>query len=73
MSAIEPAYLDPIRCALTDMVTDSIQDIMRFLQGTYGKMSVNQIEEEVSRIKNFSHDPSNSINILLTAVQEHAD
>ena len=36
-------------------------------------MSVNEIEEETTRIKNFAYDPTKSINILLTAIQEHAD
>ena len=36
-------------------------------------MTINQIKEETTNIKNFAYDPSKSINILLTAVQEHAD
>ena len=73
VAAIEPAYLDPIRCPVTDMINESIPDIMKFLQDTYGKMTVNQIEEAVTTIKNFTYDPTTSINILLTAVQNHAD
>ena len=34
---------------------------------------MNQIEESVTSIKNFAYNPSKSMNILLTAVQEHAD
>ena len=36
-------------------------------------MTVNEIEEESTRIKNFSYEPTKSINILLTAIQQHAD
>ena len=73
VSAIDPAFLDPIRCELTDMVTQPIADIIKFLQDTYGRMTINQIEEATTNIKNFSYDPSTSINILLTAIQEHVD
>ena len=73
VTAIDPEYLDPIRCNLTDMVNQDIQEIIQFLQDTYGTMSVNEIEEETSKIKNFTYDPTKSINLLLTAVQEHAD
>ena len=73
VSAIEPAYLDPIRCNLTDMVNQEISEIINFLQTTYGKMTVNQIEESNTAIKNLDYDPSTSVNVLLTAVQEHAD
>ena len=55
------------------MVNQEIQEIIKFLQDTYGKMSVNEIEEETTKIKNVSYDPTKSINLLLTAVQEHAD
>ena len=73
VAAIEPAYLDPIRCDITDMINLNITEIMEFLQTTYGKLTVNQKEEEIANIKNLSYDPSTSINVLLTAVQEHAD
>ena len=36
-------------------------------------MTINQIEEAVTSIKKKSYDPTKSINILLTAVQNHAD
>ena len=73
IAAIEPAYLDPIRCGLTDMILHPIADIITFLQDTYGKMTVNQVEECNTKIKNFAYDPSKSINLLLTAVQNHTD
>ena len=73
VEAIDAEYLAPIRCNLTDMINQEITEIMQFLQDSYGKMTVNQIEEESQAIKNFTYDPSKSINILLTAVQEHAD
>ena len=73
IAAVEPAYLDPIRCELTDMVTEPISEIIKFLQTTYGKMSVNQIEDAITTIKNFTYDPASSINILLTAVQNHTE
>ena len=73
VEAIDPEYLAPIRCNLTDMINLETTEIMQFLQDSYGKMTVNQVEEETQAIKNFTYDPSKSINILLTAVQEHAD
>ena len=73
VSAIEPCYLDPIRCPITDMVNQPIIDIMQFLRESYGKMTVNQIDEEITNIKNFEYDPTKSINTLITAIQEHAD
>ena len=73
IAAIEPAYLDPIRCNLTDAINEPILEIMQFLQDTYGRMSVNQVEAEVAAIRNFTYDPSKSINLLLSAVQDHAD
>ena len=73
VSAIEPCYLDPIRCELTDMVNAPITEIITFLQDSYGKMTVNEIEQVTTNIKNFAYDPSKSINILITAIQEHAD
>ena len=72
--AIEPCYLDdPICCNFTDMVTRPITEIMSFLQEAYGRMTVNQIEEATTEIKNFAYDPSKSINVLLTAIQEYSD
>ena len=73
VSAIQPEYLDPIRCEITDMVNEEVPEIIKFLQNAYGKMSVNEIEEETARIRNFAYDPTTSINILLTAIQKHAD
>ena len=73
VAAIDPEYLDPIRCDLTDMVNRDITEIIDFLQESYGQMTVNEIEEATSTIKNFTYEPTKSINILLTAVQEHAD
>ena len=73
ISAIEPPYLDPFRCDVTDMINESIPEIVDYLQSSYGKITVNQIEEAVAEIKNFTFDPTKSINILLNAVQEHVD
>ena len=73
VSAVEPHFLDPIRCEFTDMVNKPITEIMDFLRDSYGKMTVNQIEEEITKIKTFAYDPTKSINILITAIQEHAD
>ena len=73
ISAIESAYLDPTRCELTDIVNQEISEIIEFLQESYGKMSVNKIEEATTAIKNFSFEPTKSINVLLMAVQEHAN
>ena len=36
-------------------------------------MTVNRLEAETTKIKNFTYDPEKSINLLLNAVQEHAD
>ena len=73
ISAIDTEYLDPIRCDLTDMINQEITEIITFLQDSYGKMTVNQIEEAITTIKNFQYDPSKSINVLLMAIQDHAD
>ena len=73
IAALDPAYLDPIRCNFTDMVNYEITDIMKFLQDSYGKMSVSKIEEATQNVKNFNYNPTKSINVLLTAVQDHAE
>ena len=52
VAAIEPAFLDPIRCDLTDMANNEIPDIIAFLQQSYGKMTVQQKEEATTAVKN---------------------
>ena len=73
VSAVDSCYLDPIRCGLTDMVNEPITDIIKFLQTSYGKLTVKERDQETTNIKNFVYDPNKSINILLTAIQEHVD
>ena len=36
-------------------------------------MSINKIKEATTTIKNFPYEPTKSINLLLTSVEEHAD
>ena len=50
-----------------------IVEIITFLKESYSKMTVNQIEESVTNIKNFAYKSTKLINILLTTVQEHVD
>ena len=51
VSVIAPAYLDPIRCQTTDMINREITEIIKFLQDSYGRMSVTEIEEANVAIK----------------------
>ena len=73
VEAFDSIYLDPIRCTQTDMITMDLPEIMDFLKSSYGEMTVDEIEEETSAIKQFPFDPSVSIDILLNKVQTHSE
>ena len=73
VEAFDSVYLDPIRCDQTDMITMDLPELMDFLKTSYGEMTVDEIEEETSTIKQFPFDPSVSIDILLNKVQTHSE
>lgn len=73
IEAFDSVYLDPIRCDQTDMITTNISETMKFLKETYGEMTVDELEEENTNIKQYPFDPTQSIDLLLTKVQTHAE
>ena len=73
INAIDPVYLDPIRCQHTDMVISDIPTILEYLKKNHGKLNVHQINDESETIKNFSFNPSDPIDVVLTKVKSHAD
>ena len=73
ISAIESDYLQPIRNIHTDMINESIPQIITFLRDTYGQLSPSQLKERERAIDDMIYNPATTIDSVFNKIQEFQD
>ena len=73
VEAIERDYLEPLRNAATDRITDPISDIFTFLQTTYGRLTPAQLKQRETEIDNIIYDPTQNIDQVFNKIQKFQD
>ena len=72
IQAIEPEYLQPLRNTHTDMINDSIPDIISFLIDTYGKLSDADMLHREQALTALVFDTTKPVEFVFNAIDEFA-
>ena len=70
VKAIELEYIDRLRDSATDMINNSIPDIIDYLQSNYGQMTPEEFNLREEDIKNTMFDPSGPTSLIFTKIKK---
>ena len=73
IDAVESDYLQPLRNPTTDMINNTIPEIINFLRNTYGQLSPSQLKERERAIDDMIYDPSQPIDSVFNKIQDFHD
>ena len=73
ISPIESNYFQPILNLHTDMINETIPEIVTFLRDTYGQLSSAQLKERERDIDNMVYNPATTIDSVFNKIQDFQD
>ena len=73
IEAIEPIYLRPLRNNHTDMINESIPDIMLFLLTNYGQLSDPQLLQKEQDLIAFTYNPQDQPDVVFNEIDDYSD
>ena len=72
VKAIELEYIDRLRDSATDMINNSIPDIIDYLQSNYGEMTLEESNLREKDIENMILNPSGPPSLIFTKIKKIA-
>ena len=73
VNAVEETYLLSVKNRTTGQYTGNVGDIVRHLQGRYGKITPGQLQEFDLEISQMTYDPSNPIEQVFNRIEDLVD
>ena len=73
IEAIDMDYLEAIHNRTTHMINEPIQDIIKFLQSSYGKITEQDFYQRENNLKNFNYDPETPVDIVFNKIDKFQD
>ena len=73
IKAVDSEYLDALRNSETDMIQESIPEIILYLTKTYGNVSPQEISDKEDELKGFVYDPQQSVDVVFNKIKSFAD
>ena len=73
IEAFEPEYLEPLRDATTDMITDTIPDIISWLITTYGQVSEAEMLTKEQNLTALTYDTTQPVDVVFNAIDKFCD
>ena len=70
IEAIPPIYLEPLRDFDTDMISESIPDIIEYLQRNHCQLTVEELNERETVLKNTSVNPEDPVDIIFNKISK---
>ena len=70
VSAIPSTYLDSMRNDDTDMINDSIPDIISFLQQSYCRLSPQEMSTREEALKRMTYNPDLHVNVVFNTIKK---
>ena len=71
--AIPDEYLDALRNVDSDMINDSIPDIITFLQTNYCQLTEQELSDREDRLKNSVFNPEDHVDLMFNKIKAFAD
>ena len=68
IEAIEPEYLDALRNVNTDMINESIPEMFKFLQETYGWITEEELVEKEDNLRQYAYDLHIPVDKVVTKI-----
>ena len=72
VKAIKPEYIDGLRDSATNMINNSIPDIIDYLQSNYGEMTLEESNLREKDIENMILNPSGPPSLIFTKIKKIA-
>ena len=73
VEAVPDEYLDPLRNPDTDMIHDSIPDIINYLTTNFCRMTEEELNMREDEVKNFAFDPEQPVEIVFNKIKAFQD
>ena len=71
--AIDDEYLDELRNADTDMIHESIPEIIEYLQSNFGKISEHELNDKEDTLKAMVYDPTSPVQTVFNKIKSFQD
>ena len=73
IDAIPAEYLDSLRNVDSDMINDSIPDIITFLQTNYCQLTDQELSDREDKLKNSVFNPEDPVDLIFNKIKSFAD
>ena len=73
IAAMDSDYLDAIRNPTTDMIHETIPEIFKYLQTTYGRITIQELSDKEDQLKNMTYDPQTPVDTVFNKLNWFQD
>ena len=73
IDAVPPEYLDSLRNSDTDMINDSIEEIITFLQTNYCRLTPEELSDREDELKKTIFDPQQPVDLMFNKIKLFTD